>query len=84
MLVSNHLGWMEAAYIMAVYAPSFVAKSSIRKMPIIGWVGDQIGNIWIDRLNKGGGVTRQICDKLETDNTRVAIFPEGTCPARVQ
>ena len=54
-IVCNHVSWMEAAFIMAEFAPSFVAKSSIRRMPIVGAIGEKIQCIWIDRLGGGGG-----------------------------
>ena len=78
-IISNHCGWMEAMYIMAIYSPSYVAKSSIRKIPIIGLIGDKLNNIWIDRFAKGGGgVTAQIINRMKTGGNIIAIFPEGT------
>ncbi len=78
-VIGNHVGWMEVGYMFGTYAPSFVAKSSIKNLPIFGSIAVANRTIFIDRFatNKGFSVTDQIVNRLKTGG-KVGMFPEGT------
>ena len=35
-LIANHFGYLDSMYLLSRFAPSFVAKSAVRKIPLIG------------------------------------------------
>ena len=83
-LISNHTGWAEIAFITMAFRPSFVAKKGISKWPIIGAMTRAMNCIYVDRMkNKGSKVkstTDEITQKLNEEGTitNLAMFPEGT------
>ncbi|GMH84187.1 hypothetical protein TL16_g09844 [Triparma laevis f. inornata] len=79
-VIGNHCSWMEVGFMFAKYCPSFVGKSSLKSIPVIGSIAVANKTIFIDRLAKNrGGVTGQIVEHLQkTQGSKVGIFPEGT------
>ena len=77
-LVANH-----RSYIDAVMVPSptlvFVAKAEVKRWPIVGWGGNAIRTIWVDRSSpESRKATRVEVRKRIEDALSVIIFPEGT------
>jgi len=83
LVVSNHVSWLDIFVINALQPCRFVAKSDIRGWPLIGWLCEKAGTIFIAR----GSVrdVRRIYRNLVTslhDGEHVAFFPEGTTAAQ--
>lgn len=83
-VIGNHSGWMDVAWLACQYAPSFVAKSSVKSIPVIGSIASACRTIFIDRL-AAGGVTSQIVERLTGPDagtggevSAIGMFPEGT------
>lgn len=79
MLVSNHISWLDI-YVIHCWEPTrFVAKSEIRGWPVIGWLCDKTGTIFIERASKRDAhrVLHQIADEMKQGDL-VGVFPEGT------
>ncbi|WP_423198204.1 MULTISPECIES: lysophospholipid acyltransferase family protein [unclassified Cupriavidus] len=79
MLVSNHISWLDI-YVIHCWEPTrFVAKSEIRGWPVIGWLCDKTGTIFIERANKRDAhrVLHQIAGEMKKGDL-VGVFPEGT------
>jgi 1-acyl-sn-glycerol-3-phosphate acyltransferase len=79
MIVANHLSWLDIFVINTIQPCRFVAKSDVRDWPLIGWLCDKAGTIFIAR----GRVrdVRRIFEHLVAalhDGERVAFFPEGS------
>lgn len=79
LIVANHVSWLDIFVINTVDACRFVAKSDIRDWPLLGWLSDKAGTIFISR----GRVrdVRRIFEGLVASlhaGERVAFFPEGT------
>jgi 1-acyl-sn-glycerol-3-phosphate acyltransferase len=79
LIVANHVSWLDIFVINSLYPCRFVAKSDIRSWPLIGWLCEKTGTIFIAR----GSVrdVRRIFQGLVTSlhaGERVAFFPEGT------
>lgn len=77
--VANHVTWIDIFVINSVRPHRFVAKSDIRDWPLIGWLCEQTGTIFISR----GRVrdVRRIYQNLVASlraGEHVAFFPEGT------
>lgn len=79
MLVSNHVSWLDMIAIQALCSCRFVAKSEVRKWPLIGSIATRLGTIYIERHNSRSAakVTGEIASLLHAGET-IVIFPEGT------
>ena len=79
MIVSNHVSWLDIWVIHAVCPVRFVAKSDVRRWPMIGWLVARAGTIFIerDRRRDTARINRRIVETLMRGE-RVGIFPEGT------
>lgn len=83
LIVSNHVSWLDIFVINTLHPCRFVAKSDIRGWPLIGWLCEKTGTIFISR----GKVrdVRRIYQGLVTSlhaGEHVAFFPEGTTAAQ--
>ncbi len=78
-LVANHVSWLDIFVINAVHPARFVAKSDIRAWPLIGWLCERAGTLFVQR-NRGrhtAHVNKAILAALEKRET-IAVFPEAT------
>lgn len=83
LIVANHVSWLDIFVINSFLPCRFVAKSDIRDWPLIGWLCDKSGTIFISR----GRIrdVRRIFENLVAslkDGEHVAFFPEGTTAAQ--
>jgi 1-acyl-sn-glycerol-3-phosphate acyltransferase len=79
MIVANHVSWLDIFVINAMHPSRFVAKSEIRAWPVLGWLVDKAGTVFIARGNRRE--LRHIFQGMVTAlerGERVAFFPEGT------
>lgn len=79
LIVSNHVSWMDIFVINTLHPCRFVAKSDIRDWPLIGWLCEKTGTIFISRGKLRD--VRRIYQGLVTSlhaGEHVAFFPEGT------
>ena len=78
LLVSNHVSWLDIWVINAVVGVRFVAKSDIRRWPVIGFLVKGAGTIFVEREKRHdtGRTNRSIVQAL-TRGEYVAVFPEG-------
>lgn len=79
LMVSNHVSWLDIFVINSLYSTRFVAKSDIRSWPLIGWLCEKTGTIFISRGKLRD--VRRIYQGLVTSlhaGEHVAFFPEGT------
>ena len=78
-IVANHVSWLDIWVIHAVSPVRFVAKSDVRRWPLIGWLVARSGTIFIERSKRHdtARTNRTIVDTLARGE-RVGIFPEGT------
>lgn len=85
MVVANHVSWLDIFVINTVYPCRFVAKAEIRAWPMLGWLADKAGTVFIARGNRRDlrHIFKGLVDKLEAGE-RVAFFPEGTTAAQGQ
>lgn len=76
--VANHISWMDIA-VVGSQGVGFLSKSEIRKWPLIGWLGEQSGTVFIQRGGKNASqvAAKAIAEKIH-DNDSVLVFPEGT------
>ena len=79
LIICNHISWLDIFVINTIHPCRFVAKSDIRNWPLIGWLCDKTGTIFIAR-GKQSDVRRIYAGLVKSihDGERVAFFPEGT------
>lgn len=79
LIVCNHISWLDIFVINTLHPCRFVAKSDIRGWPLIGWLCEHTGTIFIAR-GKARDVRRIYEGLVKSihDGERVAFFPEGT------
>lgn len=79
LIVANHVSWLDIFVINAIHPCRFVAKSEIREWPVLGWLTEQAGTVFIARGSRRElrHVFKGIVAALQMD-ARVAFFPEGT------
>jgi 1-acyl-sn-glycerol-3-phosphate acyltransferase len=83
LMVANHVSWLDIFVINSLYSTRFVAKSDIRNWPLIGWLCEKTGTIFISRGKLRD--VRRIYQGLVTSlhaGEHVAFFPEGTTAAQ--
>ena len=77
--VANHVSWVDIFVMNSVRAVSFIAKSDIRKWPLIGWLVAGAGTLFIERGRRHA--VRAVGQQMSTRFSRgevVGLFPEGT------
>jgi lyso-ornithine lipid O-acyltransferase len=79
LLVSNHLSYFDILVLSALTPCVFIAKSEVRKWPILGWFACLAGTLFADRRRRTqvGPLTSRIQTALDA-GTLVVLFPEGT------
>jgi len=83
LIVSNHVSWLDIFVINSLHPCRFVAKSDIRDWPLIGWLCEKTGTIFISRGKLRD--VRRIYEGLVASlhaGEHVAFFPEGTTAAQ--
>lgn len=79
LVVSNHISWIDIYVILAQGPVVFIAKSEIRRWPVIGWLVRLSGTIFIERGSRHAlrGVLHQASARFKSGQS-VLFFPEGT------
>lgn len=77
--VANHVSWVDIFVMDSVRAVSFIAKSDIRKWPLIGWLVAGAGTLFIERGRRHAvrAVGHQMNARFAKGEA-VGLFPEGT------
>ncbi len=79
LLVCNHVSWLDIYVILATQRVHFVSKSEVRGWPVVGWLAQQTGTLFLERGRRAD--TARInaeMHELMRQGRWVAVFPEGT------
>ncbi len=77
--VVNHISWLDIFFLNGVRATAFIAKSEIRRWPVLGWLVSGAGTIFIERASRHA--VHKVGLAMQTHFAReqaVGLFPEGT------
>jgi 1-acyl-sn-glycerol-3-phosphate acyltransferase len=79
LLVSNHLSYLDILVIASITPAVFVSKSEVRDWPLIGWLTQLAGTVFIERERRThvGPINREITEVMDA-GALVVVFPEGT------
>ncbi|MES2298903.1 MAG: lysophospholipid acyltransferase family protein [Pseudomonadota bacterium] len=83
MIVANHVSWLDIFVINSMLPCRFVAKAEIRAWPLLGWLADKAGTVFIARGSRRDlrHLFKGLVGSLQ-QGERVAFFPEGTTAAQ--
>ena len=78
LLVSNHQGYLDIFLIASIAPAVFVAKREIKSWPVVGWLTQMGGTLFVDRERRVqvGRVNDEIQAALDR-GALVVLFPEG-------
>ncbi len=79
LFVSNHVSWLDIAVLSSLVPVSFVAKSEVRRWPLIGWLARLQGTVFIDRRSRIAtrDTAKAMAERFEK-GARLVLFAEGT------
>ena len=78
LLVANHVSWLDIPVLGALGDLCFLSKAEIRAWPLIGWMAEVLGTLFITRgANQAREMAGQIADRARYGQV-VVIFPEAT------
>lgn len=85
-IVSNHVSYLDILYHMSSSFPSFVAKRSVARLPIVGLISKCLGCVYVQRESKSSdfkgvsGIVNKRIREAHQDKSApmMMLFPEGT------
>ena len=79
LIVTNHISWLDVFVLNAVVPMRFVAKSEVRRWPVIGWLCARAQTLFLER-GKARAAARINVHMVELlrQGECLAAFPEGT------
>ena len=79
LFVSNHVSWLDIIAIGSIQPVAFVAKSEVRKWPLVGITAQMQRTVFVERAKRHqtGDAVAQMVDRL-AHGTPVVLFAEGT------
>lgn len=79
LIVSNHISWLDIVAISATQPCVFIAKSTVVRWPVIGFLANISGTLFLDRQNRKD--LYRVMNKGKTaidDGISLVFFPEAT------
>ena len=79
LFVSNHVSWVDIVVIGSIQPVAFVAKSDVRKWPLVGVTAEMQRTVFVDRARRhqAADAVGEIVKRL-AGGTSVVLFAEGT------
>ncbi|TDB70834.1 1-acyl-sn-glycerol-3-phosphate acyltransferase [Micromonospora sp. KC723] len=79
LLVANHVSWLDVFAVLAVTPARLLAKSEVRRWPLVGRLARAAGALFVDRARPRDlpATVDRIAATLRRGSP-VAVFPEGT------
>jgi 1-acyl-sn-glycerol-3-phosphate acyltransferase len=80
LLLGNHLSWVDIPALAAASRSAFVAHSGLAGQPVLKWLCEQNGTVFIARERRGtvAGQAEQLRQALTCERP-LTVFLEGTC-----
>jgi 1-acyl-sn-glycerol-3-phosphate acyltransferase len=79
LVVGNHISWIDIYVINAWRPTPFVSKAEIRKWPVVGWLAEQLGTVFVQREKRSDAkrIMHELANRLLAGEM-MCVFPEGT------
>lgn len=79
LIVANHVSWLDIPILAGATDCAFVAKESLRVHPVMRWLCEQNGTVFIDRDRKASvGDQLAAMEIAIRSHKPLGLFPEGT------
>jgi 1-acyl-sn-glycerol-3-phosphate acyltransferase len=79
LLVCNHISWLDILALHATCHCRFVAKTNVKRWPVVGRLSTAAGTFYVDRESRRDA--RRVVERVATalrEGEIIAVFPEGT------
>lgn len=79
LIVANHVSWLDIHLIHGILPARFVSKAEVRGWPVIGWMAEAAGTLFLERSRKSDAARMNsvMAGHLQAGDC-LALFPEGT------
>jgi 1-acyl-sn-glycerol-3-phosphate acyltransferase len=79
LVVANHVSWIDIYVINAWRPTPFVSKAEVRHWPLVGWLAQQLGTVFIQREKRSDAkrIMHELAARLSAGEL-MCVFPEGT------
>ncbi|MEO8134536.1 MAG: lysophospholipid acyltransferase family protein [Betaproteobacteria bacterium] len=79
LIVANHISWLDIFVLNALQPSRFIAKSDIKRWPLVGFLVGGVGTLFLDRTRRrdAGRINAAVAGALDAGDV-IALFPEGT------
>lgn len=79
LLVSNHTSWIDIFVTNAIQPVRFIAKSDVKKWPVLGTLVTSVGTLYVERGNRHliSQTNKEITDAAGKGDL-IGLYPEGT------
>jgi 1-acyl-sn-glycerol-3-phosphate acyltransferase len=79
LVVSNHLSWLDILVLQSLMPGCFVAKTEVRRWPVVGYLAQACATIFVDRSSpRSARAMVDACAAAIAQGYAVVVFPEGT------
>jgi 1-acyl-sn-glycerol-3-phosphate acyltransferase len=79
LIVANHVSWLDIHVVHSLLPARFVSKAEVRGWPVIGWMAEAAGTLFLERSRKSDAARMNtvMAGHLKGGDC-LALFPEGT------
>lgn len=78
LLVANHISWLDIPVLGAALDPRFIAKQEIRRWPVLGWLAQSHGTLFLQRGAHQTAALLDVVTEALRQGQSMVVFPEGT------
>ena len=79
LLVSNHSSWLDIFVTNAIQPTRFIAKSEIKKWPVLGALVSSVGTLYVERGNRNMiSKTNKEISQAASNGDLIGLYAEGT------
>ncbi|WP_186080455.1 lysophospholipid acyltransferase family protein [Burkholderia gladioli] len=79
LVIGNHVSWLDIYVINAWRPTPFVSKAEVRQWPVVGWLAEKLGTIFLQREKRSEAkrIMHELAERLRGGEL-MCVFPEGT------
>ncbi|WP_443111557.1 lysophospholipid acyltransferase family protein [Burkholderia sp. FERM BP-3421] len=79
LVVGNHVSWLDIYVINAWRPTPFVSKAEVRQWPVVGWLAERLGTVFIQREKRSEArrIMHELAERMQGGGL-ICVFPEGT------